>query len=93
MAKWVKEAIRTHQVDRTLLVDDDLLLLSVPPSFTALSYKKMKAYWNHFKIDDEQNNLLVTYDFGFASIFQQSQGSGDVVLGQIQYVRTLKEIL
>jgi hypothetical protein len=44
MAKWVKEAIRTHQVDRTLLVDDDLLLLSVHPSFTALSYKKMKAY-------------------------------------------------
>jgi hypothetical protein len=36
---------------------------------------------------------LVTYDFGFASIFQQSQGSEDVVLGQIQYVETLKEIL
>ncbi len=70
MAKWVKEAIRTHQVDRTLLVDDDLLLLSVPPSFTALRYKKMKAYKNHFRIVDEQNNLLVTYDSSVASIFR-----------------------
>jgi hypothetical protein len=70
MAKWVREAIQTHQVDRTLHVDDDLLLLLVPPSFIALSYKKMKAYGNHFRIDDEQNNLLVTYDFGVASIFQ-----------------------
>jgi peptidyl-tRNA hydrolase len=69
MAKWVKEAIITHQVDRTLHVANDLLLLSVPPSFTALSYKKMKACKNHFKIDDEQNNLLVTYDSSVASIF------------------------
>jgi hypothetical protein len=40
MAKWVKEAIQTHQVDRNLPINDDLLLLLVPPSFTALSYKK-----------------------------------------------------
>jgi hypothetical protein len=69
MAKCVKEAIWTHQVDKTLPIDDDLLLLSVPPSFTALSYKKMTACKNHFKIDDEQNNLLVTYDSSVASIF------------------------
>jgi hypothetical protein len=69
MAKWVREAIRTHQVDMTLPVDDYLLLLLVPPSFITLSYKKMKACKNHFRIDDEQNNLLVTYDFGVASIF------------------------
>lgn len=37
--------------------------------------------------------MLVTYDFGVASIFQQSQGSEDVVLGPIKYVETLKEIL
>jgi len=70
MAKCVREAIQTHQVDKTLPIDDDILLLSVPPSFTTLSYKKMKTYGNHFKINDEQNNLLVTYAFGVASIFQ-----------------------
>ncbi len=65
----MREAIQTHQVDRILPVDDDLVLLLVSPSFTALSYKKMKACENHFRIDDEQNNLLITYDFGVASIF------------------------
>jgi hypothetical protein len=81
MAKWVRAAIQTHQVDKTLPIDDDLLLFSVPPSFITLSYKKMKAYGNHFRIDDEQNNLLVTYDSSVASIFQQLQGSEDDVLG------------
>jgi len=66
MAKWVNI---THQVDRTLHVAGDLLLLSVPPNFTTLSYKKMKACENQFKINDEQNNLLVTYDYDVASIF------------------------
>jgi hypothetical protein len=81
MAKWVREAIRTHQVDR--IVDDDLLLLSIPPSFITLSYKKMKAHGNHFKIDDEQYNMLDTYDSGVEFIFKHSQGSEDVVSGQI----------
>lgn len=53
----------------------------------------MKACGNYFKVDDEQNNFLVTYNFGVASIFQQAQGSEDDVLGWIQYVNTLKEIL
>ncbi len=34
--------------------------------------QKTKAYENHFKMDDEQTNLLVTYDSSVASIFQQS---------------------
>ncbi len=53
----------------------------------------MKVYGNHFQVDNNHNNLLVTYDYGVASIFQQSQGSEDEVLGAIQYVGTLKEIL
>jgi hypothetical protein len=51
------------------------------------------VYKNHFWVEDEYNNLLVTYDYGVASIFQQSQGNEDNVLGVIQYVGTLKEIL
>jgi hypothetical protein len=47
------EAIRTHQVDKNLPIYDNLLLLFVPQSFIALSYKRMKAYGNHFIIDDE----------------------------------------
>jgi hypothetical protein len=36
--------------------------------------------------------MLVTYDSGMASVFQQSEGSEDV-LGVIQYVGILKQIL
>jgi hypothetical protein len=86
MAKWVKDAIETHQGVSTSLIDINLLMLSTPPSFIALSYKKLKAYKNHFRVDDEQINLLFTYDFGVA------QGNEDNVLGQIQYVGTLNQI-
>jgi hypothetical protein len=57
-----------------------------------LTYKKMKAYGNHFHVDDDYVSLLVTYDSGVASIFQQSQGTEDDVLGVIQYVGMLKQI-
>jgi hypothetical protein len=33
------------------------------------------------------------YDLGVAFIFQQSQGNDDEVLGMVQYVEILKEIL
>ncbi|CAM6041143.1 unnamed protein product, partial [Sphagnum compactum] len=94
MAKRVSNAICTHQVGNfDMTINLDLALLFVPPSFTALRYSKMNAYRNHFRVDNDENNLLVTYDFGVASVFQQSQGSEDDVLGAIQYVGTLKEIL
>jgi len=53
MAKWVKDAIQTYQGVNTSPIDIDLMMLSIPPSFITLSYKKMKAYGNHFKVDDE----------------------------------------
>jgi hypothetical protein len=55
-------------------------------------YSKVKAHGNHFQVDNDENNLLVTFDTSVASIFQQSQGSEDDILGVIQYVGTLKEI-
>jgi len=53
MAKWAKNAIQTHQGVSTSPIDTNILMLSTPLSFTTLSYKKMKAYKNHFKMDDE----------------------------------------
>jgi ATP adenylyltransferase/5',5'''-P-1,P-4-tetraphosphate phosphorylase II len=47
----------------------------------------------NFCVNDEFINTFVTYDFGVASIFQQSQANDDEVLGMIQYVEILKEIL
>jgi hypothetical protein len=39
----------------------------------------MKAYANHFTIDNEHSNLLATFDLGVAFIFQQSQSNDDDV--------------
>ncbi len=93
MVKWVKDAIRTHQHVVTSCLNIDLVLFSTPPSFIAMNYKKMKAYGDHFRVDDEQTHLLVTYDYSVKYIFQQSQGNENNVLDQIQYVGTLKQIL
>jgi hypothetical protein len=40
----------------------------------------MKAYGNHFQVDNDHNNSLVTYDYVVVSILQQSQGIEDEVL-------------
>ncbi len=45
---WLREAIQTHQLANDMPIDTDLVHLSVTPSFTALSYNKLKAYGNHF---------------------------------------------
>lgn len=94
MAKWVRNAICTHQ-GRSLdnIVDPNLVYLSIPPSLITLRYGKLKAFRNHFQVDSDQNNLLVTYGCGVAFVFEQFARSEDDVLGAIQYVGTLKEIL
>ncbi len=73
LAKRVRSLIHAHQVATSnMTLDLDLIHLSVPPSFIVLKYNKMKAYGNHFQINNDHNNLLVTYDCGIAYVFQQS---------------------
>jgi len=48
-----KDAIQTLQGVSASPIDIDLLMLSTLLSFIALSYKKMKVYGNHFKVDNE----------------------------------------
>ncbi len=61
---------QTYQLNSACPIDEDLVHLLVAPSFICLAFKKMKVYENHFPVDDEQNCLLITYDFGVASVFQ-----------------------
>ncbi len=93
MAMWGREAICNNQVATIELIDEDFVHLLILPSFTTLIYRKMKAYGHHFCVDNEFNNTFVMYEFGVAFVFQQSQGNDDEVLGMIQYVQTLKEVL
>jgi hypothetical protein len=69
MAKWVREAICNHQAITLEPLDENLVHLLVPPTFTTLTYKKMKAYANHFHVDDDFASLPITYDSSVASIF------------------------
>ncbi len=84
LANWVRKTICAHQATTSnMTIDPNLIHLFVPPSFIMLKYSKMKAYGNHFQIDNDQNSLLVTYDCGVAFVFQQSQASEDEVFGAI----------
>jgi hypothetical protein len=74
-------------------IDEDLFHLSIPQSFTKLDYKKMKAYGNHFCVDDESFSLCLTFNSNVASVFKQVGGNGNDVLRPIQYVGSLKQIL
>ncbi len=54
LAKWMRKAIRAHQATTLdMHIDPYFIHLFVPPSFTALKYTKMKAYGNHFRIDND----------------------------------------
>jgi hypothetical protein len=53
MAKWVRDSIRTHQHVMTSHLNTDFMLFSPRQSFIVMNYKKMKAYGNHLKVDDE----------------------------------------
>jgi hypothetical protein len=92
MAMWVREAICDHHATTMEPINEDLHL-SIMPSFTTLDYKKMKAYGNHFRVDDESFSLCVTFDSGVASLFEQVEGNGNDLLGPIQYVGLLKQFL
>jgi hypothetical protein len=90
MVMWVHEAICHHHATTMEPTDEDLLHLSILPSFTTMDYKKMKAYGNHFLVDDESFSLCVTFDYHVALVFEQLEGNGNDVLGPIQYVGLLK---
>ncbi len=75
MAKWVRNAIHTHQVcSSNMNTDPNLVMFYVPPNFTTLRYNKMKAYEYHFQVDNYENNLLVTFDYGVAFVFNNFKG-------------------
>jgi hypothetical protein len=50
----------------------------------------MKAYGNHFKVEDSKNILLSTYDSGIALVFDMP--SIDTINASMNYVGVLKNI-
>jgi hypothetical protein len=70
-ANWIKGVIHRKELDLSNLNDLDAMLLCNKPSQVALRYTRLKAYGNHFSMDDAKNKFLQTYDNAIASIFEQ----------------------
>jgi hypothetical protein len=66
--EWVQELLQTEHIDVTNLEEFDKLLLSTPPSQRALRYCRMKAFGNHFQVEDKASSCLLTYASGVASV-------------------------
>jgi hypothetical protein len=49
-------AIRSYEADVPSSVDLDTLLLVTKPSQRATRYTKIKAFGNHFRVDDEASS-------------------------------------
>jgi hypothetical protein len=88
---WIKDVVRNHHVDPNDEDDMDRVLMCSRPSQLATRYTRMKAYGNHFRLEDQHSRTLKIYDSGVASVFHMpSVGSKEETLN---YVGVLKDIL
>jgi hypothetical protein len=71
LSNWIRNAIRTHIADGGTIEDKDVLHLSMKPKPFALRYTKMRAYGNHYRVNEGgAETTMANYDSGVASIFQ-----------------------
>ena len=89
---WVRKAVHDHEHDPNNIDDMDRILLCSRPSQKATRYTRMRAFGNHFRVEDSQSALLQTYDSGVASIFEvpSMESQSEVSLN---YVGVLQDIL
>jgi hypothetical protein len=69
LEEWIKEEVSRRPLNTSSAEEMDLRLLSWKPSQRATRYLRMKAYRNHFRVDDPTTTQLQTYDSGVASNF------------------------
>ena len=89
---WVRRAVQNHPHDPDNIDDIDRLLLVGRPSQKATRYTRMRAFGNHFRVEDSQSALLSTYDSGVASIFEMPTADSQSEVS-LNYVGVLQDIL
>jgi hypothetical protein len=94
LAKWVQDAIQEQRHMGMAMEDPNVDALNCPPSTKALRYQRMKAYGNHFRVNDCNTKGMVSFNCGVASMFGQWQAHniGDEH-ALIQYFGVKKDIL
>lgn len=91
LEEWIERIVRESDLDLKKPENMDRLLLSKKPSQKATRYARVTAFGNHFRVEDESTNELVSYNSGVASVFQlPSHSAGE---SSVNYVGVLKDIL
>ena len=88
---WIRGAVGPHSIDVTSADDMDALLMCTKPSQKTTRYTRMKAFGNHFRVEDDTSRRLLTYDSGVASVFQVPVDDARDVA--VNYVGIVKDIL
>jgi hypothetical protein len=89
--EWVRNLPEIEDVDVNEPEDFDKLLLCMKPSQRVTRYRKMKAFGNHFRVEDDASVRMLTYDSGVASVFQVPTDNATDV--SVNYVGVVKDIL
>jgi hypothetical protein len=80
-----------------IIVDENIVWLSRPPTWKTYTYEKMWTYGNHYHANIESRLWHLTSNYGVACIFKQvicsSTRYWNFVMGNLNYVGVLKQIL
>jgi hypothetical protein len=88
---WVRELLEIKDLDVSNPADFDKLLLCMKPLQRAICYCQMKAFGNHFRVEDKASARMQTYDSGIALVFKvPTANTRDV---SVNYVGVVKDIL
>jgi hypothetical protein len=87
----IRELSKTEDLDVCNLEDFDKLLLCTKSLLRAIYYCTMKAFGNHFWMEDEASTLMLSYNSNVASVFQVSTTDARDVF--INYIKVVKDIL
>jgi hypothetical protein len=88
---WVHDLAESEDLDVSKPEDFDKLLLCMKPSQRAIRYCRMKAFGNHFRVEDEASARMQTYDSGVASVFEVPTVHATDI--SVNYVGVVKDIL
>ena len=94
-SKWFKSEIsRAREAGEA--IDENVLVLSLPPYSQATSYRSMYAFGNHIRVHSVERTLC-TVDFGVAATFSQhcqsSAHAKNLKAANMEYVGWVEEIL
>jgi hypothetical protein len=91
LAEWIQRKVRELEMDLSNSEDMDRLMLSRKPSQKATRYTRVTSFGNHFRVEDDTTDRMVSYNSGVASTFELPGGIANDL--SMNYVGILKDVL